>query len=211
MSPTSESHKIANSLAFFNSPFLLLEKVTCRLVALSILRITIFPLPIVRHFGLEFEVIAEILGLTRSDGEKIRKCYETYLGVLVSYYKTARAPPQDPIKKEDGSESLEEYDWKLEEKVATEAARKGKEKIEHFGILLEGEGEHKQSESAQKEKESLTKCYKCQDYGHYAFECPLKNKKKIQDMYASYNNSAPKIEEGMDSNSISSEDFYIIT
>ncbi|GJQ91353.1 ARID DNA-binding domain-containing protein [Tanacetum coccineum] len=163
------------------------------------------------HFGLEFGVIAEILGLTRSDGEKIRKCYETYLGVLVSHYKTARAPPPDPIQKEDGSESLEEYDWKLEEKVATEAARKGKEKIEHFGILLEGEGEHKQSESAQKEKESLTKCYKCQDYGHYAFECPLKNKKKIQDMYASYNNSAPKIEEGMDSNSISSEDFYIIT
>ncbi|GJV33444.1 ARID DNA-binding domain-containing protein [Tanacetum coccineum] len=64
------------------------------------------------HFGLEFGMIAEILGLTRSDGEKIRKCYETYLEVFVSYYKTARAP-QDPIKIEEGSESLEEYEWKL--------------------------------------------------------------------------------------------------
>ncbi|GKC06361.1 ARID DNA-binding domain-containing protein [Tanacetum coccineum] len=162
------------------------------------------------HFGLEFGAIAEILGLTRSDGEKIRKCYETYLEVFVSYYKTARAP-QDPIKTEEGSESLEEYRWKLYEKDAPEAVGKGKEKMEHFGIMLKEEGEHKQSETAQQEKESLTKCYKCQDYGHYAFECPLKNKKKIQDMYASYKISAPKLEEGMDSNSISSEDFYIIT
>ncbi|GJV33443.1 ARID DNA-binding domain-containing protein [Tanacetum coccineum] len=104
-------------------------------------------------------MIAEILGLTRSDGEKIRKCYETYLEVFVSYYKTARAP-QDPIKIEEGSESLEEYEWKLEEKVATEAIGKGKEKNEHFGIMLEEEGEYKQSETAQQEKESLTKCYK---------------------------------------------------
>lgn len=44
--PTSASHKIPNSFAFFKSPFLRLEKVTCLLVVLSILLITIFPLPI---------------------------------------------------------------------------------------------------------------------------------------------------------------------
>ncbi|GKC22627.1 ARID DNA-binding domain-containing protein [Tanacetum coccineum] len=60
------------------------------------------------HFGLEFGALAEVLGLTRSDGEKIRKCYETYLEVFVSYYKTARAP-QNPIRIGEGSESLEEY------------------------------------------------------------------------------------------------------
>ena len=46
MTPTSASHRIASSLAFFSSPFLLLENVTCLLVELSILLITIFPLPI---------------------------------------------------------------------------------------------------------------------------------------------------------------------
>nr|GEX31237.1 protein ALP1-like [Tanacetum cinerariifolium] len=49
------------------------------------------------YFGQEFSALAEILGLTRSDGEEIRKCYMTYLEVFVSYYKTARAP-EDPIR-----------------------------------------------------------------------------------------------------------------
>ncbi|KAG9142387.1 hypothetical protein Leryth_020067 [Lithospermum erythrorhizon] len=46
ITPTSASHKIANSLAFFSNPFLLFEKVTCLLVELSILLMAIFPLPI---------------------------------------------------------------------------------------------------------------------------------------------------------------------
>ncbi|GKA51120.1 ARID DNA-binding domain-containing protein [Tanacetum coccineum] len=49
------------------------------------------------HFGQEFGALAEILRLTRSDGEEIRKCYMTYLEVFVSYYKTARAP-EDPMR-----------------------------------------------------------------------------------------------------------------
>lgn len=52
MSPTSASQRMANSLAFFSRPFLLLEKVTCLLVELSILRITIFPLPMLNPIDL---------------------------------------------------------------------------------------------------------------------------------------------------------------
>uniref|UniRef100_A0A0A9AYM6 Mads2 n=1 Tax=Arundo donax TaxID=35708 RepID=A0A0A9AYM6_ARUDO len=46
MSPTSASQRMESSLAFLSNPFLLLEKVTCLLVELSILLISIFPLPI---------------------------------------------------------------------------------------------------------------------------------------------------------------------
>lgn len=46
MRPTSASHKIESSRAFLSSPLRLFEKVTCRLVVLSILLINIFPLPI---------------------------------------------------------------------------------------------------------------------------------------------------------------------
>ncbi|GJV34050.1 ARID DNA-binding domain-containing protein [Tanacetum coccineum] len=44
------------------------------------------------HFGQEFGAIAEILGLTRNDGDDVKKVYMVYLDVFVSYYKTARAP-----------------------------------------------------------------------------------------------------------------------
>jgi hypothetical protein len=46
MRPTSASQRMASSLAFLKIPFLRFENVTCRLVELSIRRITIFPLPI---------------------------------------------------------------------------------------------------------------------------------------------------------------------
>nr|GEW11584.1 ARID DNA-binding domain-containing protein [Tanacetum cinerariifolium] len=99
------------------------------------------------HFGLEFGALAEILGLTRSDGEEIRKCYETYLGVFVSYYKTSRAP-EDPIRIGEGSESLEEYQWKIGKRGALDAVGKRKEKLEHFGIELEEEEECKEQQTA---------------------------------------------------------------
>ncbi|GJX99879.1 anticodon-binding aminoacyl-tRNA synthetase, class 1a [Tanacetum coccineum] len=100
---------------------------------------------------LEFGALAETLGLTRSDGEKIRKCYETYLEVFI------------------------------DEKVAPEAVGKGNEKLEHFGIKLEEEEACKPQQTAHYGKEeSQIKCYKCQDLRHYAFECPLKNKRKYQ-------------------------------
>nr|GEU50926.1 ARID DNA-binding domain-containing protein [Tanacetum cinerariifolium] len=84
------------------------------------------------QFGQEFGALAEILGLTRSDGEEIRKCYITYLDVFISYYKTTMAP-EDPTKVEEDSESLESYQWNIGKTCAPIAVEKGK-KIEHFGI-----------------------------------------------------------------------------
>lgn len=46
--PTSASQRMASSLAFLKIPFRRLENVTCRLVELSIRRITILPRPIVK-------------------------------------------------------------------------------------------------------------------------------------------------------------------
>nr|GFA71507.1 ARID DNA-binding domain-containing protein [Tanacetum cinerariifolium] len=101
------------------------------------------------QFGQEFGALAEILGLTRSDGEEIRKCYITYLDVLISYYKTARAL-EDPTKVEEDSESLEPYQWNIGKTCAVE---KGKEKQEHSGIKLEEEEDCKNQQSTHYAKE----------------------------------------------------------
>ena len=47
-SPTSASQRMASSLAFLKIPFRRLENVTCRLVELSIRRMTILPRPILK-------------------------------------------------------------------------------------------------------------------------------------------------------------------
>ncbi|GKA82448.1 ARID DNA-binding domain-containing protein [Tanacetum coccineum] len=57
------------------------------------------------HFGLEFGALAEILGLTRSDGEEIRKCYMTYLEAF-------RGASSAEGK---GKEKLEQFGIKVEE------------------------------------------------------------------------------------------------
>nr|GEX87218.1 bulb-type lectin domain-containing protein [Tanacetum cinerariifolium] len=76
-------------------------------------------------FGQEFGALAEVLGLTRSDGEEIRKCYMTYLEVFISYYKTTRAP-EDPMRGGEDLESLEEYQWNFGKGGASFAVKKGK-------------------------------------------------------------------------------------
>ncbi|GJW88916.1 ARID DNA-binding domain-containing protein [Tanacetum coccineum] len=159
------------------------------------------------HFGLEFGALTEVLGLTRSDGEKIRKCYETYLEVFVSYYKTARAP-QNPIRIGEGSESLEEYQWKIDKKGAPEAVGKGKEKLDTFDQCWKKKREQAIISAHGNQQKT---CYKCHNLGHYAFECPLKNKRKDQNKVSSYKASTSNLEEGMDSNSTSSDDYLIIT
>ncbi|GKB30160.1 ARID DNA-binding domain-containing protein, partial [Tanacetum coccineum] len=88
------------------------------------------------YFGQEFGAFAKILGLTREYGEKIKGCYMNFLDTFTSYYKTARAP-QIPTNVEEGSESLESYQWNKDRTGATMAVQKGKEKIEHFRIKLE--------------------------------------------------------------------------
>nr|GEX52335.1 ARID DNA-binding domain-containing protein [Tanacetum cinerariifolium] len=104
------------------------------------------------EFGQEFGALAEILGLTRSDGEEIRKCYMTYLEVFISYYKTARAP-EDPMRGGEDLESLKEYEWNFGKGGASFAVEKRKERLEHFGIKLDEEEDCKQQQPAYQEKE----------------------------------------------------------
>ncbi|GJV58765.1 hypothetical protein Tco_1464865 [Tanacetum coccineum] len=78
-----------------------------------------------KTLAFKFGAIAEILGLTREDGEKIKGCYMNYLDIYTSYYKTTRAP-QIPTNVEEGSESLESYQWNKDRPGATMAVQKGK-------------------------------------------------------------------------------------
>nr|GEW78619.1 ARID DNA-binding domain-containing protein [Tanacetum cinerariifolium] len=159
------------------------------------------------HFGHEFGAIAEILGLIRSDGEEMKKCYLTYLDVFISYYKIARAPI--PTKMEEDKESLESYTWTC----ATDAEKKGKETLEHFGIKLEEEDEvckNQQEAHYEKDRTHIT-CYKCKDLGHYAYECPIKIRNKKQARITSNKASTSKHSENEDTYSMTSDDFTIIT
>ncbi|PWA38222.1 bulb-type lectin domain-containing protein [Artemisia annua] len=44
------------------------------------------------HFGQEFGTIGELIGLSKQDGDELKKCYIKYLDIFTSYYKTARGP-----------------------------------------------------------------------------------------------------------------------
>ncbi|GJX39903.1 ARID DNA-binding domain-containing protein [Tanacetum coccineum] len=125
------------------------------------------------HFGQEFGALPEILGLTRSDGEDIRKCYMVYLDVFTSYYKIARAP-KFPARADEDS-SLESYQWTFSKISAPLASQKGKEKIEHFGIKLEDEENCIEQQSAHHEENEITS-YRCHNFGHYSYQCPSKLK-----------------------------------
>nr|GEU32658.1 ARID DNA-binding domain-containing protein [Tanacetum cinerariifolium] len=165
------------------------------------------------QFGQEFGALAEILGLTRSDGEEIRKCYITYLDVFTSYYKTARAPDDPTKEEEEDSESIESYQWNGGKTCAPIVVEKGKKKLEHFGIKLEKEKDCKEQHSAYygKDKSQIT-CYKCHDLGHYVFDCQRKDKNKDQTKYSSYKEtSTSRLSNKGDTHSITSDDFAIIT
>nr|GEU65971.1 ARID DNA-binding domain-containing protein [Tanacetum cinerariifolium] len=102
------------------------------------------------YFAREFGKIGEILGLLIQDGEEVRRCYINFLDVFTSYYKTARVPKQEhnsvlsmPTKivekgKENTCLASHQCDFGDIQAPNMEATnRKGKEKIEHFRIMLE--------------------------------------------------------------------------
>nr|GEY85062.1 ARID DNA-binding domain-containing protein [Tanacetum cinerariifolium] len=96
------------------------------------------------YFEREFGKIGEILGLSIQDGEEVRKCYINFLDVFTSYYKTARVPKQEHNtilgmpSKEYTCPAFHQCDFGDNQAPNKEAtSTKGKEKIEHFGIILE--------------------------------------------------------------------------
>nr|GEX49393.1 uncharacterized mitochondrial protein AtMg00810-like [Tanacetum cinerariifolium] len=129
-----------------------------------------------------FGALAEIL--SRSDGEEIQRCYIDYLEVLVSYYKTARSS-RDPTRGNEDLECFKGYrcDGNMDD---TMAAKKGKGKVEHFGITLEEEGNNKHQYFAHQEVDQKIKCRKCQNVGHSDFECLT----RIQEPFASSSRQA---------------------
>ncbi|GJT58052.1 hypothetical protein Tco_0993106 [Tanacetum coccineum] len=84
----------------------------------------------------------EILGLMRSDGIEIQRCYLDYLEALVSHYKAARSS-RNPTGGYEGIRRFEDYhgDGNMDGSLAA----KEKGRVEHFGITLkeEEEGKHK--------------------------------------------------------------------
>ncbi|GJS65885.1 hypothetical protein Tco_0680449 [Tanacetum coccineum] len=94
------------------------------------------------HFARKFRALAEILGLMRSDGIEIQRCYLDYLEALVSHYKAARSS-RNPTGGYEGIRRFEDYhgDGNMDGSLAA----KEKGRVEHFGITLkeEEEGKHK--------------------------------------------------------------------
>ncbi|PWA97708.1 bulb-type lectin domain-containing protein [Artemisia annua] len=111
------------------------------------------------YFGQEFGTIGELLGLSKQDGEELKKCYINYLDVFTSYYKTARVPKQEydyildiPTRKveEDKRICPMSHQWNVNEtyapiKMSTD--ERGKGNLEHFGVKLEDIEEDKDSQS----------------------------------------------------------------
>nr|GFC21137.1 ARID DNA-binding domain-containing protein [Tanacetum cinerariifolium] len=81
--------------------------------------------------------IGEILGLSKQDGEEIKRCYFNYLDVFTSYYKTARVTTRN-VEEGNGVNCLTSHQSDFA-KIRTQnvKATKGKEKTKHFGIELE--------------------------------------------------------------------------
>nr|GEW84080.1 ARID DNA-binding domain-containing protein [Tanacetum cinerariifolium] len=46
------------------------------------------------HFSQEFDMVREIMGLSKGNREEIKICYMNYLEILISHFKTAKAPRQ---------------------------------------------------------------------------------------------------------------------
>nr|GEV03919.1 ARID DNA-binding domain-containing protein [Tanacetum cinerariifolium] len=102
------------------------------------------------NFCQEFDIIGEILGLSRKNGGKVKDCYMKYLDIFISYFKTARAPQKEyigdynhdiskPIKEED-RDCLLSQSWNVGgtgARTTKNAVQKNKGKVERFGVKLE--------------------------------------------------------------------------
>ncbi|GKE69648.1 hypothetical protein Tco_1527720, partial [Tanacetum coccineum] len=110
------------------------------------------------YFGNEFGTIGEILGLSKQDGEEIKRCYPNYLDVFTSYYKTARVPTKN-VEEGNKDTYLTSHQCGFAEIKAPNvevANKKGKEKIEHFGVKLEDLNREEYHDSQPNKKEGST-------------------------------------------------------
>nr|GEW25686.1 disease resistance protein (TIR-NBS-LRR class) family [Tanacetum cinerariifolium] len=93
-------------------------------------------------------MVGEIMGLSKGNGEEIKRCNMNYLEILISHFKTARAPRQghndallEPVwRAEKDRECLGSHQWKIGENGAQKrrpAILKGKKIMEHFNVQLE--------------------------------------------------------------------------
>nr|GEX21247.1 ARID DNA-binding domain-containing protein [Tanacetum cinerariifolium] len=129
------------------------------------------------YFEREFGKIGEILGLSIQDGKEVRKFYINFLDVFTSYYKNARVPKQ-------------EHNTVLAPNKEA-ASTKGKEKIEHFGIILEDTRKNAESYQIQPISQNIKRSQSMD--------------KELQGMIKTSMNSNKE-----DTNSSSNDDFTII-
>ncbi|GJW10497.1 ARID DNA-binding domain-containing protein [Tanacetum coccineum] len=156
------------------------------------------------QFEGDFEGLAEILGLERSDGMNIRRCYLDYLEPLVSNYKAARSSNPTGGYGDEGIRRFEDYHGDGNKDGSTAAKEKGG--VKHFGITLEKEEEGKYDATAQQDEEDMAriKCYICQRMGHFDSECPNEKRRPT-------NGASTSRQQGeKDTHSSSSDDFTII-
>ncbi|GJZ74444.1 ARID DNA-binding domain-containing protein [Tanacetum coccineum] len=101
------------------------------------------------HFSQEFDMVGEIMGLSKGNGEEIKRCYMNFLEILTSHFKTARAPRQghmdtmlEPARRD--RECLSYHQWEISEDGAQRrrpAVLKEKGIMEHFGVQLDDTNE----------------------------------------------------------------------
>nr|GEU52872.1 ARID DNA-binding domain-containing protein [Tanacetum cinerariifolium] len=103
------------------------------------------------QFKDDFEGLAEVLRLERSDGLEIRRCYLDDLEPLVSNYKAARSSNPTGGYEDEGIRRFEDYrgDGNMDGSMAA----KEKGRVEHFGITLGKEEEGKKGEALSNEWE----------------------------------------------------------
>ncbi|GJV16309.1 ARID DNA-binding domain-containing protein [Tanacetum coccineum] len=148
------------------------------------------------HFSQEFDMVGEIMGLSKGNGEEIKRCYMNFLEILTSHFKTARAPRQghmdtmsEPARRD--SECLGCHQWEIGEDGAQRrrpAVLKGKGIMEHFGVQLEDTDEGPEEPTQ----------------GYY------KGNQNLQRLYAEPSSSRVKKEFGSSTDN-SSDDFTVIT
>nr|GEY73265.1 ARID DNA-binding domain-containing protein [Tanacetum cinerariifolium] len=98
------------------------------------------------QFENDFEGLAEIFRLERSDVFEIRRCYLDYLEPLVSNYKAARSSNPTRGYEDEGIRRFKNYHGDGNMDGSTTAKEKGR--VEHFEITLEKEEEGKHDASA---------------------------------------------------------------